>query len=75
MAAEAFPPRRRCALEGAFLDELLVTTFLAPLLDADLWAQPHRQTPVLQAPVLARRLCPWNSGPVSTILRMREVAQ
>ena len=26
-----------------------------------------RQTPVLQAPVLVRRLCLWNSGPVSTI--------
>ena len=41
VAAECFPPRRRCAVEGALLEELLVTTFLAPLLDADLRAQPH----------------------------------
>ena len=38
---ECFPPRRRCAVEGALLDELLVTTFLAPLWDADLRGQPH----------------------------------
>ena len=38
VAAECFPPRRRCAIEGALLDELLVSTFLAPLLDADLRA-------------------------------------
>ena len=41
VAAECFPPRRRCAVEGASLDESLVTTFLAPLLDADLRAQSH----------------------------------
>ena len=41
VAAECFAPRRRCAVEGAVLDELLVTTFLAPLLDAHLRAQPH----------------------------------
>ena len=29
VAAECFPSRRRCAVEGALLDELLVTTFLA----------------------------------------------
>ena len=38
VAAECFPPRRRCAVEGAF-----VTAFPAPLLDADLRAQPHLQ--------------------------------
>ena len=43
VAAECFPPRRRCAVESALLDELLVTTFLASLLDAGLWAQPHLQ--------------------------------
>ena len=43
VAAECFPPRRRCAVESALLDELLVTTFLAYLLDAGLWAQPHLQ--------------------------------
>ena len=41
VAAECFPPRPRCAVEGALLDELLVTTFLALFLDADLRAQPH----------------------------------
>ena len=41
--AECFPPRRRCAVEGALLDELFVTTFFVPLLDADLGAQPHLQ--------------------------------
>ena len=39
--ADCFPPRRRCGIEGAILDELLVSAFLAPLLDADLRAQPH----------------------------------
>ena len=43
VAAECFPPRRRCAVEGALLEELLVTAFLAPLLDADLRALPHLQ--------------------------------
>ena len=43
VAAERFPTRRRCAVEGALLEELLVTAFLAPLLDADLRAQPHLQ--------------------------------
>ena len=43
VAAECFPPRRRCAVEGALLDDLLVTAFLVPLLDADLRAQPHLQ--------------------------------
>ena len=42
VAAERFPTRR-CAVEGALLEELLVTAFLAPLLDADLRAQPHLQ--------------------------------
>ena len=41
VVVECFPPRRRCAVEGALLDELLVTTFLAPLLDADLRARQH----------------------------------
>ena len=40
VAVECFPQRRRCAVEGASLDELLVTTFLAPLLDADIRALP-----------------------------------
>ena len=43
VATECFLPRRRCAVEGALLDELLVTTSLALLLDADLRAQPHLQ--------------------------------
>ena len=41
VAAECFPPLSRCAIEGASLDELLVSTFFAPLLDADLRDQPH----------------------------------
>ena len=41
VAAECFPPRRSWGIEGAQLDELPVSTFLAPLLDADLRAQPH----------------------------------
>ena len=43
VAAKCFPPRRRCAVEGALLEELLVPAFLAPLLDADRRAQPHLQ--------------------------------
>ena len=43
VAAECFPPRRGCAVDGALLEELLVTAFLAPLLDAHLRAQPHLQ--------------------------------
>ena len=58
VAAECF---RRCAVECALLDELLVTTFLSTLLDADLRPSrifnSSRQTPVLQAPVLVQRLC------------------
>ena len=38
VAAKCFPPRRRCAVEGAF-----VTAFPAPLFDADLRAQQHLQ--------------------------------
>ena len=41
--SKRFPPRRRCVVEGALLEEFLVTAFLAPLLDADLRAQPHLQ--------------------------------
>ena len=41
VAAECFPPRRRCAIEGALLDEFLVCTFFALLLDADFRAHPH----------------------------------
>ena len=43
VAAECFPPRRRCAVEGALLEEFLTTAFLAPLLNADLRARPHLQ--------------------------------
>ena len=64
---------------SALPDELLVSTFLAPLLDADLRAQPHPQLfatdAALRAPVHFRRLCLRNSGPVSTIFRMRKVVQ
>ena len=33
---ERFPLQRRCAVDGALLDELLASTILAPLLDTDL---------------------------------------
>ncbi len=41
VAAAAFPPRRRCTIRGASLDELLVTTFLGRLLTANLRAHPY----------------------------------
>ena len=41
VAVERFPPRRRCAIHGALLHMLLVSTFLPPLLDADFRGQPH----------------------------------
>ena len=79
VAAECFPARRRCAIEGALLDELHVSTFLAPLLDADLRPSHTftsvRQTPVLQAPVLARHLCLRSFGPFFTTLRRRKVVR
>ena len=40
MALAAFPPRRRCAITGPLLDELLLATFLGPLLTANLRAPP-----------------------------------
>ena len=73
-----FPPRRRCAVGGALLEESLANAFLVPLLDADLPATSSTlrdRRPVPQALVLDRRLCLWNSGPVSTILRVRKVVQ
>ena len=33
---QVFPPRRRCAVGGALLEESLANAFLVPLLDADL---------------------------------------
>ena len=45
--SNVFPPLLRCAVDGAPLDELLVPTFLVPLLDADFRSQPE----------LCRRLC------------------
>ena len=41
MAAAAFPPRRQCTITGPLLDELLVTTFLGPLLTSNLRAPPY----------------------------------
>ena len=41
VAAAAFPPKRRCSITGPLLDELLVATFLGPLLTANLRAPPH----------------------------------
>ena len=57
-----FPPRRRCAIEGALLDELLVSSFLAPLLDADLRAQPHLHLQATDASPSSAGAC---STPVS----------
>ena len=66
VAAECFPPRRRCAIEGAILDELLVSTFLAPLLNADLRAQPHLHLYATDASPSGAGAC---STPVSLELR------
>ena len=71
--------RRRCAIECALLGGLLVSTFLAPLLDADLRAQPHfhlhEADASLKARVLARHLCPWSFGPFFTTFRKRKVVR
>ena len=58
VAAECFPPRRRCAVEGAF-----VTAFPAPLLDADLRAQQHLQ-------LFATDASPSGAGAWSTLVSL-----
>ena len=75
VVAEYFPPRRRCAIEGAVLD----VYFPCPLLDADFRAQPHLHLHAtdasLRAPVLARHLCLMSFGPFFTTLRRRKVVR
>ena len=63
VTAECFPPRRRCGVEGALLDELLVSTFLASLLDADLRAQPHLHLKATDA-------SPSSAGACSTLVSL-----
>ena len=41
VAADAFPPKRRCSITGPLLDELLLANFLGPLLTANLRAPPY----------------------------------
>ena len=41
VAAAAFRPRRRCAITGSLLDELLLTTVLGPLLTVNLRVPPY----------------------------------
>ena len=59
VAAECFPPRRHCAIEGALLDELLMSTFHAPFLDANLRAEAHLH-------LFATDASPWGAGACST---------
>ena len=63
VAVQCFPPRRRCAVEGAVLDELLVTTFFVPHLDADLRAQPLLQ-------LFATDASPSGAGACSTLVSL-----
>ena len=57
VAAAAFPPRRRCAIMGPLLDELLLATFLGPLLTANLRAPPCLTLFATDASLSGARAC------------------
>ena len=66
VAAAAFPPKRRCSITGPLLDELLVATFLGPLLTANLRAPPYLTLFATDASLQFYRLFSIN-GPNITI--------
>ena len=75
-AATSLPPSGRCRVTGALLDELLLVTRLAPLLETNLRAEPAkhstRRTHLQVALAAASRPSQGRTGSLCTVWSRRE---